>query len=235
MPLSEHEQRLLEQMEKALYAEDPKFATSLRSAPGARAARGRAALGVLGILAGLGLLIAGVATTIIALGVLGFIVMLVGSVIVYSAFGARPADEAAAARRARPRPARRSPPGSWTAWRTAGVVVRRTASSRRPRGPASAPGPAVPWRPPPRPPAPPRPSPRPHRSPRPDPARPAAARTAPARPGPAAAAAPPWPPGSSRAPAARPPAAACCWPTTAGRSRPRGRATSAHAPSTAPA
>ena len=26
MPLSEHEQRLLEQMEKALYAEDPKFA-----------------------------------------------------------------------------------------------------------------------------------------------------------------------------------------------------------------
>jgi len=32
MPLSEHEQRLLEQMEKALYAEDPKFATSLRGA-----------------------------------------------------------------------------------------------------------------------------------------------------------------------------------------------------------
>jgi hypothetical protein len=96
MPLSEHEQRLLEQMEKALYAEDPKFATSLRSAPGARAARGRAALGVLGILAGLGLLIAGVATTIIALGVLGFVLMLIGSVIVYSAFGARPADEAAA-------------------------------------------------------------------------------------------------------------------------------------------
>ena len=95
MPLSEHEQRLLEQMEKALYAEDPKFATSLRSAPGARAARGRAALGVLAILAGLGLLLAGVGTTIIALGVLGFVVMLVGSVIVYSAFGAQPAAEAA--------------------------------------------------------------------------------------------------------------------------------------------
>ncbi|HNE89871.1 MAG TPA: DUF3040 domain-containing protein, partial [Actinomycetota bacterium] len=30
MPLSEHEQRLLEQMERALMAEDPKFATSLR-------------------------------------------------------------------------------------------------------------------------------------------------------------------------------------------------------------
>ena len=89
MPLSEHEQRLLEQMEKALYAEDPKFATSLRSTPGARAARGRAALGVLALLAGLGTLIAGVATTVIALGVLGFIVMLVGSVVIYSAFQTR--------------------------------------------------------------------------------------------------------------------------------------------------
>ena len=29
MPLSEHEQRMLEQMERALYAEDPKFATAL--------------------------------------------------------------------------------------------------------------------------------------------------------------------------------------------------------------
>lgn len=104
MPLSEHEQRLLEQMEKALYAEDPKFATSLRSSPGARAARGRAALGVLAILAGLGLLIAGVATTIIAIGVLGFVVMLVGSVIVYSAFGARAAVEEAPASPAAPKP-----------------------------------------------------------------------------------------------------------------------------------
>ncbi|MEI7745888.1 MAG: DUF3040 domain-containing protein [Chloroflexota bacterium] len=104
MPLSEHEQRLLEQMEKALYAEDPKFATSLRSAPGARAARGRAALGVLGILAGIGLLIAGVATTIIAVGVLGFIVMLVGAVMIYSAFSARPDEEASTSPSAAPAP-----------------------------------------------------------------------------------------------------------------------------------
>ena len=31
MPLSEHEQRLLDQIERALYAEDPKFATTVRS------------------------------------------------------------------------------------------------------------------------------------------------------------------------------------------------------------
>ena len=110
MPLSEHEQRLLEQMEKALYAEDPKFATSLRSTPGVRAARGRAALGVLAVLGGMGLLLAGVATMIIALGVAGFIIMLVGSVVVYSAFQTRPADESAptAAAAAAPRP-RKSP------------------------------------------------------------------------------------------------------------------------------
>jgi len=96
VPLSEHEQRLLEQMEKALYAEDPKFATSLRSTPGARAARGRAALGVLGVLAGLGLLLAGVATTLIIVGVVGFLVMLAGSVLIYSAFQVRTVEDAAA-------------------------------------------------------------------------------------------------------------------------------------------
>src|SRR5660397_178924 len=31
VPLSEHEQRLLDQIERALYAEDPKFASSVRA------------------------------------------------------------------------------------------------------------------------------------------------------------------------------------------------------------
>lgn len=31
MPLSEHEQRLLDQIERALYAEDPKFASAVRT------------------------------------------------------------------------------------------------------------------------------------------------------------------------------------------------------------
>ncbi len=61
------------------------------------AARGRAALGVLAVLAGLGLLLAGVATTIIAVGVVGFVVMLVGSVGIYSAFRVRAVDDAAPA------------------------------------------------------------------------------------------------------------------------------------------
>jgi len=94
VPLSEHEQRLLAQMEQALYAEDPKFATSLRS-PGGRGSRARAAIGVLAVLAGLGLVLAGVATTFIALGVAGFVVMLVGAVLVYSAFRIGPTEVSA--------------------------------------------------------------------------------------------------------------------------------------------
>ncbi|HEV8024905.1 MAG TPA: DUF3040 domain-containing protein [Candidatus Nanopelagicales bacterium] len=95
MPLSEHEQRLLEQMEKALYAEDPKFATSLRSNSTA-ANRSRAALGVLGILGGLGVLLAGMAMPMAIVGVVGFVVMLAGAVLVYFAFtrGSAPVEAA---------------------------------------------------------------------------------------------------------------------------------------------
>lgn len=91
MPLSEHEQRLLEQMEQALYAEDPKFATSLRSASAGRASRGKAALGVLVFLAGVGLLLGGAIVPLIPLGVGGFAVMVVGALLAYLGFRPGPA------------------------------------------------------------------------------------------------------------------------------------------------
>ena len=79
MPLSEHEQRLLEQMEKALYAEDPKLASTLRGSSLRPADRRRLILGILGIVAGMGLLLAGVMTPIWGFGVVGFLVMLIGA------------------------------------------------------------------------------------------------------------------------------------------------------------
>lgn len=103
MPLSEHEQRLLEQMERALYAEDPKFATALRSSSSSRASRARAALGVVAFLVGVGLLMAGPVTTIAAIGVAGFVVMLVGAVMTYTAL--RGGGAAAQADGASPSPA----------------------------------------------------------------------------------------------------------------------------------
>jgi hypothetical protein len=78
MPLSEHEQRLLDEIEQALYAEDPKFASSVRSARPRNRARTMLALAVVGVLAGLAAVIIGLATTYIAVGVLGF-VLIVGS------------------------------------------------------------------------------------------------------------------------------------------------------------
>lgn len=94
MPLSEHEQRLLEQMERALYAEDPKFASTLRSGGPRAGSRGRVLLGVVAFLAGVGLLMTGAILPLIALGIIGFVLMLVGAVLVYAAM--RPAPAAAA-------------------------------------------------------------------------------------------------------------------------------------------
>ena len=78
MPLSDHEQRLLDEIEQALYAEDPKFAASVRSARTRSRTRRSAALCVLGVVAGLGLVLVGLVTNIIALSVVGF-VLVVGS------------------------------------------------------------------------------------------------------------------------------------------------------------
>src|SRR6476469_938573 len=74
VPLSEHEQQLLEQMEQALYAEDPKFASQMQGAGARAAARRRLAVGVLGVVAGLALVLVGVNTTM-RLGAAGFAVM----------------------------------------------------------------------------------------------------------------------------------------------------------------
>jgi Protein of unknown function (DUF3040) len=78
VPLSEHEQHLLEQMEQALYAEDPKFASQMQgSAARARLRRGLA-FGAAGVIAGLGLVVLGVATESIWWGAIGFALMVSG-------------------------------------------------------------------------------------------------------------------------------------------------------------
>ena len=86
MPLSDHEQRMLDQIESALYAEDPKFASSVRGgnlrAPSTRRRLQGAGLFVIG----LAMLVSGVAfkATMIGsfpiLSVLGFLVMFAGVV-----------------------------------------------------------------------------------------------------------------------------------------------------------
>jgi hypothetical protein len=84
-------------MERALYAEDPKFASSLRSAGPRPGNRRKAAIGVLTLLVGIALLIAGPVTSVVVLGVVGFVVMLVGTMLVISAMRAEPGETAPAA------------------------------------------------------------------------------------------------------------------------------------------
>jgi F0F1-type ATP synthase assembly protein I len=78
VPLSEHEQRLLEQIEQALYAEDPKFASSVRSARPRNRTRTLLAASVVGVLVGLAVVMVGLTKNLIPLGVIGF-VLIVGS------------------------------------------------------------------------------------------------------------------------------------------------------------
>ncbi|MDD1478064.1 DUF3040 domain-containing protein [Arthrobacter sp. H16F315] len=75
MPLSEHEQKLLEQLEKQLHEDDPKFASSMGSDAGRSWSTRHLVVGVLATLAGIVLLLLGVTIQVIFVGVLGFVVM----------------------------------------------------------------------------------------------------------------------------------------------------------------
>ncbi|MCF8570784.1 DUF3040 domain-containing protein [Gordonia sp. HY002] len=59
MPLSEHEQRMLDEIESALYAEDPKFASSVTKRRVGRPTARRRLIASLGFLIGLAMLVGG--------------------------------------------------------------------------------------------------------------------------------------------------------------------------------
>jgi hypothetical protein len=93
MPLSDHEQRMLDQIESALYAEDPKFASSVRGGNlRAPSARRRLQGGVLFVI-GLALLVSGVPFyanvnhAFLIVSIVGFVVMFGG--VVYAITGPR--------------------------------------------------------------------------------------------------------------------------------------------------
>ena len=76
MPLSEHEQRQLEQIEQALRADDPRFADAVRAADPRVHYKRRVIEAALGFFIGVGLLLAGVVIKVILISVAGFVVML---------------------------------------------------------------------------------------------------------------------------------------------------------------
>jgi len=75
VPLSEHEQRLFEQIERSL-AEDPKFASAVRASDPRHHARRRLLFAVCVGIIGLALVVYGTVRQTPLLGVAGFVVML---------------------------------------------------------------------------------------------------------------------------------------------------------------
>lgn len=78
MPLSEHEQRAFEQIERSL-AEDAKFASAVRATDPRIHARRRLVLAVLVVIVGLALVVFGTVNDLLPLGAGGFLVMLAGA------------------------------------------------------------------------------------------------------------------------------------------------------------
>lgn len=89
MALSDRERRLLAEMEAALASDDPRLQSTLaggNTATALRKAPGGALAGLALIVAGIGILFAGLISQIVPLGVAGFIVALVGLVFTLRAF-----------------------------------------------------------------------------------------------------------------------------------------------------
>ncbi|CAN5331050.1 spore wall synthesis complex protein [soil metagenome] len=80
MPLSDEEQRLLEEMERSLYHNDADDVTTV-GAPRGRANYTAIALGIIAGVVGIALLLVGVVSRLAPVGLIGFVVMFVGALL----------------------------------------------------------------------------------------------------------------------------------------------------------
>ena len=99
MPLSEHEQRQLEQIEQALYREDPKFGRLVRSSDPRVHYKRKLVQAFIGIVIGAGLVAAGVVTRHVYLEAAGAVLLVLS--LLWAVVNWR--QHAARTRKARPR------------------------------------------------------------------------------------------------------------------------------------
>ncbi len=83
MPLSDHEKRLLAEMEAALQQDDPRLVSTLTGKARTRKAS-RVLTGAVTALAGMIIILTGLVAKVVPLGIAGFIVALAGIVLVFS-------------------------------------------------------------------------------------------------------------------------------------------------------
>ena len=86
MPLSDHEKRLLEEMEAALLTEDPRLVSALSSKAPVSPSRNRIMVGGGLLLLGLITLFAGLISQLTPIGILGFVIALGGVITAISSF-----------------------------------------------------------------------------------------------------------------------------------------------------
>ena len=86
MGLSDDERRRLRELEEELYAEDPVLARKLGRSGSRNASGARKVYGLLAVVAGFAVLIAGITAQLTVLGVLGFLLACAGA---YAYFGGR--------------------------------------------------------------------------------------------------------------------------------------------------
>ncbi|OUE21973.1 hypothetical protein BFL34_00445 [Clavibacter michiganensis] len=111
MPLSEQEQRLLEEMERSLYHNDADFVATV-SGRRTRPNYTMVVVGVLVIVLGIAALAAGVITKLAIIGILGFAIMIVGALLIFSPRDAGAGASTASAPRAPSRGAGKRPSSS---------------------------------------------------------------------------------------------------------------------------
>lgn len=93
MPLSEHEQKMLDEMERQLFADDPRLARAFSPTSTPRRNGRRIGIGLGGVVLGLLVLVLAVALPAVWLGVIAFIGMLAGAVYAITAPAAKEGTE----------------------------------------------------------------------------------------------------------------------------------------------
>ena len=126
MPLSEHEQRLLDQIERALYQEDPKFASTVRQTDLRSHMRRRLVKAGAVFVVGFGMLLAGAVIPQWFVGIAGFVVMVLSLLLAMSAWKRLGQGAATAGPEADPRrPSGSSRPQRPARPKSSGGVVQR--------------------------------------------------------------------------------------------------------------
>lgn len=80
MPLSEHEQKMLDEMERQLFADDPRLARAFTPTRAPRRNGRRVVIGLGGVVLGMLVLVLAVALPAVWLGVIAFVGMVAGAV-----------------------------------------------------------------------------------------------------------------------------------------------------------